>query len=198
MRQGIKAFSGRSTMKDKSRHGRPETIEVGNKVREIRKRAGLTMKQLGDAIGVSLLTVQRIETGKVSPSVVLLSEIAFHLHYPLTAFIGGERHVVLLKGMEQNTIKSGKLNLKVMAHRGAVNDDLSITIGQGKAGKIIGKHKNDGYELTYIIKGKNIFKYGSKEYYLEAGDVIYHDGKDWHSVTALESTEFLNIHFAKK
>ena len=185
-------------MKDKSRHARPETIEVGNKVREIRKRAGLTMKQLGDAIGVSLLTVQRIETGKVSPSVVLLSEIAFHLHYPLTAFIGGERHVVLLKGMEQNTIKSGKLSLKVMAHRGTVNDDLSVTIGQGKAGKIIGKHKNDGYELTYIIKGKNIFKYGSKEYYLEAGDVIYHDGKDWHSVTALESTEFLNIHFAKK
>jgi transcriptional regulator with XRE-family HTH domain len=181
----------------KPRPVRPETIEVGNKVREIRKRAGLTMQQLANAIGVSLLTVQRIETGKVSPSVVLLSEIAYHLRYPLTAFIGGERNVVLLKGKEQSTIKSGKLNLKVMAHRGAVNDNISITIGQGETGVIIGKHKNEGYELTYIIKGRNIFKYGGKEYRLEAGDVIYHDGKDWHSVIALEPTEFLNIHFAK-
>ncbi len=185
-------------MIERPRHARPETIDVGNKVREIRKRAGLTMKQLADAIGVSLLTVQRIETGKVSPSVVLLSEIAYQLRYPLTAFIGGDRHVILLKGSEQDTIKSGKLRLKVMAHRGTVNDNLSITIGKGEPGEIIGRHKNKGYELTYIIKGKNIFRYGGKEYHLEAGDVIYHDGLDWHSVTALAPTEFLNIYFSEK
>ena len=89
---------------------------VGNKVREIRKRARLTMRELADVVGVSLLTIQRIETGKLSPSVVLLSEIAYHLRYPLTAFIGGEEHVVLLKASEKNIIESGRLSLKVMAH----------------------------------------------------------------------------------
>lgn len=171
---------------------------VGNKVREIRKRARLTMRELADVVGVSLLTIQRIETGKLSPSVVLLSEIAYHLRYPLTAFIGGEEHVVLLKASEKNIIESGRLSLKVMAHRGQVRDDMSITIGQGDVGEIIGKHKNEGYELTYMIKGKNILRYGNKEYYIEAGDVICHDGKDWHSVTALEPTEFLNIYFFNK
>jgi transcriptional regulator with XRE-family HTH domain len=176
---------------------RQKAIEVGNKVREIRKRAGLTMKELADAVGVSLLTIQRIETGKLSPSVVLLSEIAYHLRYPMTAFIAGEQHVVVLKGSEKNSIESNRLNLKVMAHRGEVRDDISVTIGQSDAGEIIGRHKNDGYELTYIIKGKNILRYGNKEYPIEAGDIICHDGKDWHSVTALEPTEFLNIYFFK-
>jgi transcriptional regulator with XRE-family HTH domain len=176
---------------------RQKAIEVGNKVREIRKRAGLTMKELADAVGVSLLTIQRIETGKLSPSVVLLSEIAYHLRYPMTAFIAGEQHVVVLKGSQKNSIESNRLHLKVMAHRGEVRDDISVTIGQSDAGEIIGRHKNDGYELTYIIKGKNILRYGDKEYPIEAGDIICHDGKDWHSVKALEPTEFLNIYFFK-
>ncbi len=176
---------------------RQKAIEVGNRVREIRKRAGLTMKELAFAVGVSLLTVQRIETGKLSPSVVLLSEIAYHLHYPLTAFIAGEQHVVVLKGNEKNTIASNRLNLKVMAHRGEIKHDISVTIGQGDTGEIIGRHKNDGYELTYMIKGKNVLRYGNKEYFIEAGDIICHDGEDWHSVIALEPTEFLNIYFFK-
>ncbi len=184
-------------MIDEFKSGRPEPPDTGNKIREIRKKAGLTMKQLADAVGVSLLTIQRIETGKLSPSVVLLSEIAYRLRYPLTAFIGAERHVVVLKGCEKDTIEGGRLSLKVMAHRGEVRDDMSITIGRGDAGEIIERHKNEGYELTYIIKGKNILRYGNKEYLVEAGDVICHDGQDWHSVAALEPTEFLNIYFPK-
>jgi transcriptional regulator with XRE-family HTH domain len=176
---------------------RQKAIEVGNKVREIRKRADLTMKELANAVGVSLLTIQRIETGKLSPSVVLLSEIAYHLRYPLTAFIAGEQHVVVLKGSEKNTIESNRLNLKVMAHRGEVKDDISVTIGQGDTGEIIDRHKNNGYELTYITKGKCTLRYGNKEYPIEAGDIICHDGKDWHSVTAWEPIEFLNIYFFK-
>ncbi|MBS3917275.1 MAG: helix-turn-helix domain-containing protein [Deltaproteobacteria bacterium] len=173
-------------------------IEVGSKIREIRKKTSLSMKELSEKIGVSLLTLQRIETGKVSPSVVLLSEIAYQLHYPLHSFLTEERSVILLKGKAQPFIKSHKLKLKVLAHRGALDDNISITLGEAKKGEFISKHKNRGYELTYIIKGKNIFNYGNKKYELSAGDVIYHEGKDWHSVFAIEPTEFLNIHFLKK
>jgi len=62
-------------------------IDVGKRVREIRKNAGLSMKELAEKVGVSFLTIQRIETGKVSPSVALLSEIAYHLNYPLASLV---------------------------------------------------------------------------------------------------------------
>jgi quercetin dioxygenase-like cupin family protein len=155
------------------------------------------MKQLADKVGVSVLSIQRIETGKISPSVVLLSEIAYQLHHPLIAFISGEQEVLVFKGSERDVIKSGKLTLNVVAHRGEVNEGVSITVGKSGAGQIIDRHKNDGHEFTYVIKGKQILKYGNHEYRLEPGDAVYHNGKDWHSVIALGSSEFLNIHFVK-
>lgn len=157
------------------------------------------MKQLAEKVGVNLLTIHRIETGKVSPSVALLSEIAYYLNYPITSFVGGEeRSVILIKGDSQPVIKSAKMDLKILAPKGALDEDVSVTLGKAEKGEFISKHKNEGIELTYIIKGKNIFRYGNKKYELHEGDLLYHDGKNYHSVTALEPTEFLNILFLSK
>jgi len=67
-----------------------------------------------------------------------------------------------------------------------------------EVGEFISKHKNEGGELTYIIRGKNIFKCGSREYELHEGDLLYHDGKDYYSATALEPTEFLDVLFLSR
>ncbi len=172
-----------------------EPIEVGTKIREIRKETGLSMEELAKKVGVSSLTIHRIEVGKVSPSVALLSEIAYQLNYPLSSFLAVEKPVIVIKGKEQKVIESRNLKLKVLAHKGVLDENVSITVGKAEKGEFISKHKNEGFEITYIIKGNNVFKYGRKKYELKAGDLIYHDGKDWHSVTALEPSEFLNIYF---
>ena len=172
---------------------RQSQIELGNKIREIRKGAGLSMKALAEKVGVTLLTIHRIETGKVSPSVALLSEIAYHLNYPISSFVAGERSVILIKRDAQPVIKSDKMDLTILAPKGALDENISVTLGKAEEGEFISKHKNEGVELTHIIKGKNMFRYGNKKYELHEGDLLYHDGKDYHSVTALEPTEFLNI-----
>lgn len=178
---------------------RHNQAELGNKIREIRKGAGLSMKQLAEKVGVNLLTIHRIETGKVSPSVALLSEIAYHLNYPITSFVAGEeRSVILIKGDSQPAIKSEKMDLKILAPKGSLDENISVTLGKAEKGEFISRHKNEGVELTYIIKGRDIFMYGNKKYELNEGDLIYHDGKDYHSVVGLEPTEFLNIHFLNK
>jgi transcriptional regulator with XRE-family HTH domain len=76
-------------------------IDVGKPVREIRKSVGLTMKELAEKVRVSLLTIQRIETGKVRPSVALLSEIAYHLNYPLTSLVAEGKPVIHIKGSQR-------------------------------------------------------------------------------------------------
>jgi len=73
-------------------------IDVGKRVREVRKHAGLTMKELAEKVGVSFLTIQGIETGKVSLSVALLSEIAYTLDYPLAAQVAERKPVIHIKG----------------------------------------------------------------------------------------------------
>lgn len=177
---------------------RSTTLNVGRKIRELRKNAGLSMKELAEKVGVSLLTIQRIETDKVSPSVALLSDIAYQLKYPLTSLVAEERSVVHIKGNEQPVIESRKLMLKILAHKGALNENLSISLGKAEKGEFISKHKNEGIELTYMIRGKCIFKYGRKKFVLNQGDVIYHEGKEYHSVIAMEPMEFLNILFLEE
>jgi len=168
-------------------------INVGKRIREIRRNVGLSMKELAEKVGVSLLTIQRIETDKVSPSIALLSEIAYHLNYPLTSLIIEEKSVVHIKGNEQPVIEGRKLKLKILAHKGVIDENISVTLGKAEKGEFISKHKNEGIELTYMIKGKYIFKYGHKQYELNEGDLLCHDGKEYHSVIALEHCEFLNI-----
>lgn len=173
----------------------PNSIKVGKKIREIRKRAGLTIEALAKKVGISFLTLQRIETEKVSPSVALLSEIAYILDYPITALVAEEQHVIHIKDDYQQIIESQKLKLRILAHKGTLSDNISVSMGEAKKGEFISNHKNQGRELTYLIKGKNIFKYGQQEYELNEGDLLYHDGKEYHSVIALEPSTFLNIHF---
>jgi len=177
---------------------KPTRINVGKRVREIRKNAGLSMKELAAKVGVSFLTIQRIETGKVSPSVALLSEIAYHLNYPLASLVAEGKPVIHIKGTQQPVIESRNFKMRILAHKGALDDTISVALGKAEKGEFISKHKNEGQELTYMIKGKNIFQYGKEKYELHEGDLLYHDGKEPHSVTALEPCEFLNILFNEK
>lgn len=177
-------------------------IEVGTRIRELRKSVGLSIKELAKKVGVSFLTIHRIEVGKVSPSIALLSEIAYQLNYPLASFVedveAKERSVILVKGKEKNFINSKNLKLKILAHKGTFDDNLSISFGKTEKGEFISRHKHAGFEMAYLIKGKILFFYGAKKYIMDPGDVIYYDGTHSHSTTALEPSEFFNIYFLKE
>ena len=57
--------------------------EIGNKILELRKAKGLTQEELAIRCGVNVRTVQRIESGTVSPRVATLKLIAAELDYKI-------------------------------------------------------------------------------------------------------------------
>ncbi len=59
-----------------------------NKLREIRKSQKLTMKQLGQIVGVSESTISLYETGKHDPDMVTLNRIADALNVTVDAILG--------------------------------------------------------------------------------------------------------------
>ena len=174
-------------------------IKLGNKIRSIRKENGMTMEQLATKVGVSYLTIFRVETGKVSPSVVLLSEIAQCLGRSIVSLIEEEqKDLVLIKSENQQVVESEKLRLKLLVPQGMINDQISISLGTAELGEIIDRHKTDGHELAYIIRGKCLFIYNGVRHELNQGDLVYFNGEIDHSVTALEPFEFLAIYFRLK
>lgn len=157
------------------------------------------MKQLAAKVGVSYLTIYRIETGKVSPSVALLTDIAYHLNYPILSFFDHkENEVIHIKADKQPIIASEKLQLKILAPQGLIDENIAISFGKAEKGEFISKHKNRGFELAYVTKGKSIVKHGNTEYELNEGDLLYFQGETPHTVVALEPHEFIIIHFINK
>ena len=172
-------------------------MHVGNRIRERRKSLGLTMRQLAQRVGVSYLTIHRVEMDKVSPSVALLSSIAEYLGQSILDFFQ-EGRLTIVKGGAAPTIESGKLKLRLLAPKGLIGQGISVSVGESQKGEIVSQHTHRGFELTYIIRGKHLFRYGSENHELDGGDLIYFDGRIPHSVTAVEPIQFISIYFRQK
>jgi len=170
-------------------------MNMGNRIREARKKRGLSMKELAMQVGVSYLTIHRVETDKVSPSVALLSDIAHRLGEPLLNFFDNKTTFVLVKSGTAPKIQSGKTSLELLVPKGVIDDRISVSLGKIQPGEYVSKHSHKGFELTYNLKGVVLFGYDDKEYKLKEGDLIYFDANVEHSVTALEPHEFLAIYF---
>ena len=157
------------------------------------------MKKLAEKVDVSYLTIHRVENGKVSPSVSLLSDIAHILEHPIHRFFErGEGRCTFIRSEEQTRIASDSLDLRLVVPRGVISDNVTLSLGRAKTGEFVGAHKTKGFELSYIIRGRCLFKHGTKEIEMNPGDIMYFDGQVLHSVTALEPLEFLLIHFNRE
>lgn len=164
-------------------------------IRKERRNSGLTLKQLAQKVGISPLTLQRIETGKSSPSIVLLSEIAQNLKKSIFSFIQDDSIPFLhIKRKSQRTVSSSSLKIKLIGPRKMIANNIIVTYGDLKKGKAVDPHINSGIEWTYVIDGKCIFKLGDQSLLIEAGDSLSYDAKLEHSVIAQERLKFFNIY----
>lgn len=63
-------------------------MTIGENIRRIRKERGLTLKQLGEAIGVSEAYIRAYETGRRNPKQKSLEALAYALHVNVEALTG--------------------------------------------------------------------------------------------------------------
>ena len=64
------------------------SINMGERIREMRKAKGLTQEALSQAVGVSIQAVSKWETGQSLPDVTLLPAIADYFEIPVDALFG--------------------------------------------------------------------------------------------------------------
>ena len=169
--------------------------EIGTKIRVERKKNGFTLEQLARKVGISAITLQRIETGKSSPSVVLLSEIADAVNKPISSFFEQkDKPFVHIERKDQQSISSHMLKIKLIGPRNMIKNNIVVTYGELKKGKKIDSHTNKGIEFNYNIEGKAELKLNGQSYFMEAGDSSAFDARLEHSVTALEKLKFFGIY----
>jgi transcriptional regulator with XRE-family HTH domain len=156
-----------------------QNIQFGEKIREIREKRGVTLKEVAISAGVSESLVSQIERNKVSPALDTLMAIVDVLDIDLEYLFADykrERNVTLIHKDERRKIVTKKATYERLSQ--TVQDDkdhgieayiLEIPAGGEKGNEEYG---HVGKEMGVIISGCGEFRIGTKTYQLSEGDSI--------------------------
>ena len=162
------------------------TVQIGNKIKSIRKEIGWKVGELADKSGISIAMISKIENGRVIPTIPSLLQIIQTLNLNIGDFfsdlksedefkgyifrkrsdytavnkeeesIGYEYELILNFPLEKSSMEISLLTLKSQAQRASVS--------------------TSGFEYIYILKGNISFELGSEVLELDEGDSLCFDG----------------------
>lgn len=151
-------------------------IRVGDRLREIRLKLRLSLRELAKQSGLNVNTLSLIENGRTSPSVSTLQQLGQSLRVPITAFFEtdhGEKKAVFQK----NGVRpSAAFAHGLMEDLGAGmprfgTEPMIVTLNpNADSGKTPIVHT--GREFVYCVEGKIAYTVDTETYVLELGDSL--------------------------
>jgi transcriptional regulator with XRE-family HTH domain len=167
---------------------------LGEKVREDRKALGWTLKDLASKVGISITTLQRIETNVISPSVDLMVKIAGKLRKPVSSYILDKKTTsAIIKSKEFKVFKEKGQTLRMAPAKEIIPLDLSLfhlVAAEGSAAEL---HSQEGYKGAIILKGKMKIEQEGQILEISAGDAYLLDAHYPYSEQFLEETEAVGL-----
>lgn len=155
------------------------SFDFGEKIRTIRDKKSLTMKELAEKAGVSESLISQIERNKVSPALDTLLAIVDVLDIDLEYLFAGfkrEGTVNLVRKDERRHIVTKEYVYERLAQTGEQGDEHGIEAyvlilpEGGKSGS--NEYGHEGKELGLIMEGRAEFSIGTQTYALDEGDSI--------------------------
>jgi transcriptional regulator with XRE-family HTH domain len=151
----------------------------GDKIRAVREKKKLTLKEVAVKAGVSESLISQIERNKVSPAIDTLLDIAAVLELDLEYLfydLKKTKKVNLVSLGDRNKIVLDKITYFKLSKTIEENEkhgieayEMRIAPG-GKSGS--NEYGHEGKELGVIIKGNAEFSIGNEKYSLSEGDSI--------------------------
>lgn len=172
---------------------------LGARIRELRKKRGISGSELARRSGVSKSLISQIENDKANPSVDTIRAVAFALGVPVfTLFMNGaqqqgglvrkmERPVLYVPGSDAKrellTPRPARRMVAVMA---------SLAPGKSSSKSPV---THNGEEWIFVLRGDARIIVGDNVYELNEGDAVYFDAQLPHQITNIgfEEAEFLSV-----
>ncbi len=176
-------------------------VIIGVRVRELRERAGLSMRALAAAAGVSQPFLSQVEHGATSPSMITLYRLADALGTtPGDLLPVRERPVEVVRGSSADVVPvadrpdAARSRALLLAPDGL--EVLEYTI---EPGQFISEWFSSGGETAvYVIDGAiEVEVQGQGRWRLDGGDLIRHPSRiphRWHAVAGVRAKVLLIGH----
>lgn len=158
--------------------------KIGNKIKELRNRNGLTQQELADRTELTKGFISQLERGQVSPSVVTLLDLIECLGSTASSFFKEteEEHVVFSKeGYFEKVDEAGNsIQWIVPTAQRCQMEPLLVVVQPHQS---LNEDKpHDGEEFGYLISGKLNLYLGDKIYRVKAGESFYYPAKRGHRI----------------
>jgi len=156
------------------RLGVEESAKLGDRIRQMRKKKGLTLKDIGKATGLTLSHISQIETNKVHPSITALSSLAKALDTTIANLFEPYPEKNPVVRIEERRVLKTKNNIDYYLLTPSSKQKLEVLYEILKQGASTGDnlYTHEGEEFGLVIKGKIKVFLGKKEYILKEGDGI--------------------------
>jgi transcriptional regulator with XRE-family HTH domain len=177
-------------------------LTIGNKLKTLRERTQLSLRDLGEKTGLSASFLSQLELGQVSPSLASLETIANALNVRITHFFDDQTKpdsIVMRKDERKKIYSLGsRAIIQPLAHELSKKriEPFMLTL---EVGGESGKHpysSHHGEEFGIILQGKIKFTLEDRNYTLIDGDSVYFNSTKphkWENVGKKEAIIILVI-----
>lgn len=150
-------------------------MSYGGKLRDFRKKLGMTLEDISQKTGFTKSFISQIENGKNSPSIASLKKICYALGTTISELFEDERNIVhTFNNDDYKELNNKNLKMTFLASK-LVNRKLEpmiIEIGpHSETGADFYQHT--GEEFGYVLEGEFTVMIGTEEHVLTVGESIY-------------------------
>jgi transcriptional regulator with XRE-family HTH domain len=158
--------------------------QISKKIKELRMKGGMTLKELSEITGLSVSFLSQIERGSTSLAITSLKSIADAFNVPMSYFFEeyeNQNYIVKKDDQKQFTISGSNICYTRLSGDFPQRKMEILLVNLPPISTYIEKTSHSGEEFHYILKGVVVFKIDQKEYVLKEGDSIHFPSYKMHS-----------------
>ncbi|WP_342045215.1 helix-turn-helix domain-containing protein [Bacillus sp. OTU530] len=143
-------------------------MEIGSKIRAIRKRKKITIAQMCEGTGLSKGFISNVENNNTSPSINTLQTISNFLGVPLPyLLLEKKQHMRVIKKTERTHSTFNNLKIEHLSSKGG----LRMMLVEFPPGASMGEaNAHEGEECHVVLEGRVIAEQGEDSMIIEEGD----------------------------
>jgi transcriptional regulator with XRE-family HTH domain len=181
--------------------------KIGSKLKQLRKRSGLTLKNIAGTTELSSALLSRIENGLAMPSIQTLQVIANTMKVNLGYFFEKEEkergYVISRQGTRKVSYSERGSKGKIAYEVELLGEGMENPFMEPIVATLVARNDQDlegishgGQELLFVLEGKMELTLGEKKFILKKGDAAYYDGDIPHKGISLGKrlARTLNVH----
>lgn len=163
------------------------SIQIGEKIKELRIINGLTQEELADRAELSKGFISQLERDLTSPSISTLEDILKCLGISVSDFFASEKdeQIVFSKDdyFEKDDLEDNNI-IEWIIPNAQKNEMEPIRLTINPNGRTYPDNPHEGEEFGYVLKGSVTIHLGNKTYMAKAGESFYYTADKTHYLTS--------------